>query len=113
MGFENIIPHISKLNLLRKSKTTKERAYILKETNTALIYAICSCCLNVLNGVVSLTKKQREALQPFLHLFIQLIDHSVSLETKRKLLIKRGGFLPKLLTIILHYGISHRAYATQ
>ena len=114
MGFEKIIPHIPKLDLLRKSKTTKERASILKKTTKAFIYSICSCCLNVLNGAVSLTKKQRAVLKPFRYLLIHMIDHKVSLDTKRKLLIKQGGgFLPKLLCIILHYGVSHRTYATQ
>ena len=104
MGFGRINIHIPKLTQLQKTKTIKERESILRKASSALICAICSCCLNVLNGVVSLTKKQREALKPFRNLFIQLIDHSVSLETKRELLIKRGGFLPKLVDIILLYG---------
>lgn len=111
MGFNRIKVHIPKLEQLRKAKTIKGRETILKKATKTFIYSICACCLNVLNGVVALTKQQQAVLKPFRNLFIQLIDHTVSLDTKRELLIKQGGdFLPKLLHIIFVYG--RKTYGT-
>ena len=109
--------HQSKFEQLRSKKGNKvvrrdKRREILTKASKSLIYAIISCCLNVLNGFVILTTKQRKVLHSYRFLFIKLIDHSLSLEGKRKLLIQQGDFLPTLLTIILDasqtYGVITR-----
>ena len=113
MGFAKIKVHIPKLEQLRSKKgNVKEtRRNILTKASTSLLYAIFSCCLNVLNTVVELTEKQRNSLLPYRYLFLQLIDTTLPIEKKRELLIKRSDFLPTLLTIILHgrktYGTRH------
>ena len=110
MGYAKIKKHSPKLERIRTG-SIKERREVLLNASHSLLCAIFSCCLNLLNGVVKLTKKQRDTLVRHRKLIRDLTDRSVALENKRELLIKRGGFLPALLTIIqLHgrktYGIS-------
>ena len=117
MGFGKIKVHIPKLEQLRTEGNIKvKRRQILSKATTPLLCAICSCCLNVLNGVVQLTKTQRDSLVRYRNIFLQLIDRSLPLETKRELLVQRGGFLPILLTTILHgrktYGARPRRNAS-
>ena len=105
MGFGKLTVHKPKLEQLRSTGKIKEkRRELLTKATIPFLCVICACCLNVLNGVVQLTKKQHNTLVRHRNLFLQLIDQSVPLEKKRELLIQRGGFLPALLTTILQHG---------
>lgn len=111
MGFGKIKSHIPKLEKLRTS-TLKERRELLSKATKSLICAICACCLNVLNGVVPLTKKQRKSLVRKRNICIKLIDHSIPIDKKIDLLIQSGNFLSVLLTTILH-GKLHKTNGTR
>ena len=98
---DEIKVHLSELKQLRSKRGKDKRRKLLTKASTSLLYAIFSCCLNVLNTVVELTEKQRDSLLPYRFFLLRLIDTTLPIEKKRELLIKRSDFLPALLAIIL------------
>ena len=101
MGLVTVKRNFPRLKELKGQKASL-RKYILTQANAELVNCICECCLNVLNGNVKITKKQRKALLPYGKILRALAQRGVPVETRRQRILQRGGsFLPSLLTPIL------------
>lgn len=101
MGLTNLKKHFPQLKEL-KTQRKAIRKYILTQANAELVNCICECCLNVLNGNVKITKKQRKVLLPYGKILRMLAQRGVPVETRRQRILQRGGgFLPALLVPIL------------
>ena len=91
--------YIDHLKLLHTNK--KLRSAIVENSNQGLILCLCECVENILNGNVSLTTKQRAQLKSYAKVLRQIRDKGVKVETKRRLLVQKGGFLTALLAPII------------
>ena len=89
------------LKLLHKCKTKGERTKILKLADKDLIACLCECAHNLLKGNVKLTKKRKDDLKRHKNCLRELVDKRKGLETKRNILIQKGGLLPALLAPII------------
>lgn len=88
------------LHVLKNSKT-KLRNNILKEADPELIKTICEICMNILNGNIKIPVKCKDVLKKYKRTLRQISLTKANLNSKRKLLIQRGGFLPIVLGTIL------------
>ena len=84
------------LRVLKKANN-KQRKAILETGNKDLILCLCEIIDNTLAGTVKLTSKQKKDLSKYKRILRKLIDKKVSLKTKRKLFIQKGGFLPAII----------------
>ena len=91
---------INYLKILHKSNP-KTRNAILQNADKELINCICECVENTLNGNVKVSPAQRKQLKKHAAVLRQIRAKSGSLQTKKKLLVQKGGFLPALLAPIL------------
>lgn len=83
-------------------KTNKrQRESILHGADRDLILCLCECADNVLKGNVPLKETQHERLRNYKKPLRCMANKNVSVQTKKKLLVQEGGFLPLLLTPIL------------
>ena len=80
------------------SKLSKERkARWLKENlSDELVICLCECAKNLLKGTIPLKEKQRKELSKRKKSLRNLVDKSISLKTKKRI-IQSGGFLGALL----------------
>ena len=84
------------------SKCNKvQRLGILKGADPKLIQAICECALNVVKGNIPLTPHQKRKLTPHKKVLRHLADKRKTLQSKKKILVQKGGFLPLLLSAIV------------
>lgn len=89
------------LRALAKANPKLRRA-ILKCCHSELIIAICEVTLNVLRGVVPLSKQQAGKLKRHKKVLRALADRKVSLKKKKEQLNQTGGsFLPIILPPVL------------
>jgi len=65
------------------------------------IHAVCEAVHNCLKGHIRLTKHQKSKLRPHKHTLRQLVRKDLSLATKRKLIVQKGGFLNVLIPAAL------------
>ena len=93
--------NIELLKILKKCKNRRQRQVILELANNDLVHCVCDCINNILKGNLQLSKKKREELKKFAPVFRQLAESKGGVETKRKVLIQKGGFLPALLAPII------------
>jgi len=87
------------LKLLVKS-TPKRRKTILQAGGRDIIYSLCECCKNVLNGNVNLTPAQKKRLAKYKSPMRQLADRRVNLASKQRILSQQGGFIGPLLGVL-------------
>jgi hypothetical protein len=87
------------LNVLAKSKK-KLRDSIIQKANKDLIYTICECVLNFLNGNLHISSYKIEKLRPYKCALRKLIKKS-KLSDKKKILIQKGGFLNILIPSVI------------
>ena len=71
------------LQLLAKSKPKQVRK-ILKNANRELIESIRQCVLNVLRGIVSLSKKDLKRLSKYKKRMRQLVSKKTKFQTRKK-----------------------------
>lgn len=76
------------------------RKAIIKNGDKELIFSICECILNSLNGNLKLSHDNLKSLEPYRYTLRNLIKKS-NINSKKKLLIQRGGFLNILLPAII------------
>lgn len=88
------------LNMVRMCPK-KLRKELLKKVPASCIKAICECSFNTLKGHVPLTKHQKGKLSPYKRTLRQLANKRLTLGTKRKLVIQKGGFLNILIPAAL------------
>ena len=80
--------------------TAKQREGILRGANKELIYCLCECALNVLQGNVKLHNSEKDKLRKHKQRLRVLADKRVALGKKRELL-KKGGWVTALIAPIL------------
>jgi hypothetical protein len=74
---------------------------IIMNADKELIYTICECILNLLNGNINISTEQYNQLKSYKHLFRKILDRKSKLKTKKKLIIQKGGFLEILLPAVI------------
>ncbi len=84
------------LHVLKKANPKQRKAIIESGTND-LILCLCEVIDNILVGTVKLGPKQKKGLGRYKKVLRELVDKKVSLVTKRRLFVQKGGFLPALL----------------
>ena len=81
---------------------TKQREGILRGANKELVYCLCECALNVLQGNVKLDHTEKNKLRKHKQRLRILSDKKVALGRKRKLLLKqKGGWVTALIAPVL------------
>ena len=88
------------LHVLKEAKPLVRRAS-LTSADDDLIKAIVDCAINTLNENHKLTKENRSKLSTYENHLRALVNPQFSPNSKRKLLIQKGGFIFPLLTSIL------------
>ena len=88
------------LKLLKKAKA-QDRKVILQNANKSLILCLCECIKNILEGNVKLKPAEKKRLARHADILRQVADRKLNTESKRKLLIQQGGFIPALVAPIL------------
>ena len=82
--------------------TAKQREGILRGADKELVYCLCECALNVLQGNVKLQNKEKNHLKKYKRQLRDLSNKKISLRTKRKLLLKqKGGWVSALIAPVL------------
>lgn len=92
--------HAAILHALCHLNETQRKA-LLSKADTGLIQCICECALNVLQGNVVLKKGEKKRLKRHAYLLRRLTEKRKSLNSKKRVIIQNGGFLPLLLAPIL------------
>ena len=88
------------INILAKAKTPHRKA-IIKTADKELIYCLCECALNILNGNIPLKPNEYQKLSKSKTHLRKLASEKTSQKERRKILVQNGGFLPVLLAPIL------------
>lgn len=98
---KNLEKNLACLNFMSTCKPPI-RKLILKNAKKDLIYAICECILNTINGNVELDPQTKIKITKHKKALRKLIDRRDSVKNKKKILLQKGGgFLPLLLPTIL------------
>jgi hypothetical protein len=85
-----------------RNATPKMRKTILASAPDDLIKTINEIVYNILIGNHYISKKSKTGLKKYKNKLRQMVKHSRSLTTQRKVLVQSGGaFLPILLSAIL------------
>ena len=92
--------HLKTLEVLETAKP-KLRKSILESADSDLIRCLCECCLNILKGNVELTAAEKRKLSRHKKFIRHLSSKNIPINTKREILVQKGGFLPALLGPIL------------
>ena len=79
----------------------QERIKQLKAASPAQIKSVCECALNVLNGNVPVHGRLLHTLKPHNSVLKRISYGKGSIQSKRRLLIQKGGFLPALAAALL------------
>jgi len=94
------------INLLRVLEDTRHhspqlRKAIVKTAPGDLVGSVSDCCRNVLSGRVPLSGKQKRQLSAHKQALRLLAQPRVGVQTKKRVLIQRGGFIGPLLAASL------------
>src|ERR1700679_269884 len=81
--------------------TPSKRQKYLKEASAEQVRSLCECALNVTNGNIPIKGKLLSRLKPHKKLLRTISFGKGGVETKRRLLIQKGGFLPALAAAII------------
>ena len=92
--------HAHLLKWLTQTKPQTARA-VLKVVDKGVIDAISECALNILRGNLTLTQGQKQKLCKHKRVLRLLANKKSSLNTKRRALQQKGGFLGLLLGPVL------------
>jgi len=84
-----------------KTAHPKLRKAFLANCKSELVKTLTECSLNLLRGNVKLTPCQKRKLRKHRVHLRKLADKRVSLTSKRKIIVQRGGFLLPLLGAVL------------
>lgn len=83
-----------------------QRKALLKTADKNIVRGICECILNILHGVVNLSKQKKSKLKKYKKVLQKLIDvrkkSKKSWKSKKRLIVQKGeGFVPYLLGPLL------------
>jgi len=84
-----------------KTADQKLRKAIISKCNKEVVHCISECILNVQYGNIKLTGCDTRKLQKHKSALRKVSDMRVPLSAKKKIIVKRGGFLLPLLSAIL------------
>jgi hypothetical protein len=87
------------LKLLVKASPSRRKT-ILQAGGKDVIYSLCECCKNILEGNVELTASQKSRLSKYKTPIRKLADRRVTLAEKQHILNQQGGFIGPLLTVL-------------
>ena len=93
------------LQLLANSKP-KEARKILQNANRELIEAIRQCVLNVLRGIVSLSKEDIRRLDKYKSRLREIADKTTNFQTRKKIIQQGENFLIPILGALVPHIIS-------
>jgi len=77
------------------------RKGIIMNADKELIYTLCECILNLLNGNINISDEKFNQLKSYKHSFRKILDKKLNLKSKKKLIIQKGGFLEILLPAVI------------
>ena len=97
---KRIRSNYSTLKLLKKAEP-KLRKAIISKCGPDLLKCISEVALNVLRGNVKLTTSTKRKLKKFKGQIRKVASKDVSDETKKKLIVQKGGFIGPLLAAVL------------
>ncbi len=98
---ERLKDHAPYLHVLVNG-TAQQREGILRGAKKQLIYCLCECALNVLQGNVILTPEAKSKLSKHKRLLRELADKKIPVTRKKKLLLtQKGGWVTALIAPIL------------
>jgi len=89
-----------KLHTLKNAQP-KLRKAIISNCDKDLVNFVSECALTFLHGNVKLPDCARKKLRKYRSQLRTVVDRSVRVARKKKLIIQRGGFLVPLLTAVL------------
>lgn len=84
-----------------KNSNAKFRKTVLKNCDIDVIKTICEIVINTLNGNNKISDRIHKRLQKHKKILRSLSCPKKTLNTKRKIIIQKGGFLPVLLGTVL------------
>ncbi len=91
------------VKFLATCKNPKTCKAVLGDSSDGVIKCICNAALNAYKGEVKLSGAQKRTFARHRQTINKLIDPGLAVQSKRKLLVQKGGigFLPLLLTTVL------------
>lgn len=92
--------HKHMLHVLKNCKSCVRKNIILNSSGE-LIKTLGEVCLNVLNGNAKISKKCKSHLRKYKTILRKLAKRDISVSSKRKILVQKGGFLPVILSAVL------------
>jgi hypothetical protein len=92
--------HLHFLHVIRDAKPLPRRA-LLTSSSDDLRKVTVERATNTLNGIHKLSKEDKGKLSKYKNRLRAFVNPKISIKSKRKLLIHRGGFIVPLLTSIL------------
>jgi hypothetical protein len=95
-----VVANQSFLRLLHSSNA-KQRKQLCKIANKDQILSVCECAFNILKKNIPITKAQEDQLRRHKRFVYKLVDKSVPLIQKKKVLEQSGGFVQFLLAPVL------------
>jgi len=96
----NVKTHRAVLEVLQSAKPNLRKA-ILRESDKAIIFAICEICDNLLAGNIPLSGEQKSKLKRYRNDLRRLAQKDEGWKAKKEHLVQTGGtFLPLLLSIV-------------
>ena len=91
MGLKNLKKHAGVFKWLKNAKPNKIKTFI-KSADNKFIKTVCECSLNVLRGNVPISNKHKQSLKKYKKDLRHLANKKVSLNQKKKLLLKKRGY---------------------
>jgi len=97
---EKLRDHRVFLEMLIKSNA-KYRKSLLAGAPPEIIQILGECALNILQGIVTLTKEEKTKLRQHKHDLRKMANSQVSQRTKKKIIQEGGGLVPAMLKPVL------------
>jgi hypothetical protein len=99
---ERVKNHINYLDILAKSNK-QTRNSIIANADKELIYTVCECVINCLNGNINITPETKQKLKRNKQVLRDLVkSRKSSVKKKKEILVQHGGsFLPILLPLVI------------
>ena len=79
----------------------EQRKAVLLKADAKLVRRICECALNVFIGTVPLSKGHKCRLRMHAKVLRKLASPDITLQRRKNIVVRRGGFLPALLAPLI------------
>lgn len=98
--------HIPFIQKFCNKCSAKNRNNLLRKASPSEILSLCECVLNVYKGHVPIEPKTLRRLRIYKKDLLHLLTRKSKVDTKRKRLIQKGGFLPLIASSVIPFLIS-------